>query len=191
MEIWFDEDWLKAFYQALVEIYRNTDFPITEGYNEGIISACVERPLTDIYSIIPFPHLLHRAAVLMDTVITFHPFADGNKRVGLLATFYLLYWNGYDMKIPIDADEFTIEVAEGHKNLNDILSWLIANSRKDAASILRNLLCGFLTMLGDNRVSEEIANLFVPLLLPLYPLEWFASKIQRSRKKTEKYVHGP
>jgi death-on-curing protein len=187
MEIWLNEDFLKAFYEILVDIYRNTDYPITVGYNEGMISVCIERPLTDIYNIIPFPHLLHRAAVMMETITRFHPFADGNKRVGLLATFYLLYWNGYDLTIPNDADQFTVEIAQGHKNLNDILSWLVANSKREVFGILRNLFCSFLSIVGDDPIANRLAALFIPLLVPLYPFEFFRGKIQRStHAKTKK-----
>jgi death-on-curing protein len=131
MEIWLDESWLKVFYAILIDIYRDTDYPITEGYNEGMLSVRVERPLTDIYNLVPFPHFLHKATVFMETIARFHPFADGNKRVALLATFYLLYWNGYDLAIPIEADQFTIEIARGNESLNDILSWLVKHSQRN------------------------------------------------------------
>jgi death-on-curing protein len=111
MEIWLDEAWLTAFYEAIVEIYRGTADPITVGYNNSIIHVCIERPQTDVYNVVPFPHLLHKASVLMDTIINFHPFADGNKRVALLTTYYFLYWNGYNFTIPEDAADFTIEIA--------------------------------------------------------------------------------
>jgi len=182
MEIWLDEDWLKLFYSILVDIYRNTDYPITVGYNESIISVCVERPLTDVYNLIPFPHFLHRVAVLMETIASFHPFADGNKRVALLATFYLLYWNGYDLAIPMDADQFTIEIAQGNKSLDDVLSWLMRHSKRGVLSIARNLFCGFIMRLGDNPGAIKIANLSAPLLVPLHPLGFFGAKIHRSKK---------
>ena len=56
MEIGIDEEWLKVLYDVLVDIYKETDTPITVGYNEGMINVCVERPQTGIYDFIPFPH---------------------------------------------------------------------------------------------------------------------------------------
>jgi len=35
MEIPIDEDWLKALYDILIIIYRNTDRPITSGFPYG------------------------------------------------------------------------------------------------------------------------------------------------------------
>lgn len=182
MELWLSEDLLKALYKILVDIYRDTDYPITVGHNEGMINVCIERPLTDIYNIVPFPHFLHRAAVLMETITRFHPFADGNKRVGLLTTFYLLYWNGYDLTIPNDADQFTVEIALGHKNLNDILSWLVVNSKMKLSGIARNLFCSFLTLLGNNPLPTRLASLLTPIIVPLYPFEFFRRKMSRGKR---------
>jgi death-on-curing protein len=181
MEITLDEAWLKILHLSLVDVYRDTEYPITVGYTEGMISVCVARPHTDIYNLVPFPHLLHKAAVLMESIARFHPFADGNKRVALLATFYFLYWNGYDLEIPIDADQFTIEIAKGNKNLNDILLWLIDHSRRDTLSLLRNLLCQLLTTFGDNHALSRLASFTIPLFVPLYPFMFFREKIQKGR----------
>jgi death-on-curing protein len=184
MEIWLDEEWLKALYRILVDIYRNTDYPITVGYNDGIINVCIERPLTGIYDFIPFPHFLHKASVLMETIINFHPFADGNKRVALLATFYFLHWNGYDLAIPKNADEFTIEVAEGKRNVNDILAWLTRYSKRGFLSITRNLFFQICASLWEeSSVFEEFIGLLAPLFFPLYPFLFFRDKIMEMRKK--------
>jgi hypothetical protein len=184
MEIWLDEEVLKVFYNMLVGIYRDTDYPITVGYNENIIGVCIDRPLTGIYDFIPFPHFLHKATVLMETIINFHPFADGNKRTALLATFYFLYWNGYDLIIPEDADEFTIEIAKGKKRLNEILSWLTRHSRRSFLSIFRHLLCGISIKLWENHKElGEFIEILFPLFVPLYPLLFFREKILRGRRK--------
>lgn len=188
MEIWLDEEWLIAFYGILVGIYRNTDYPITVGVNEGMVSVCIERPLTGIYGFIPFPHFLHRASVLMETMINFHPFADGNKRAALLATFYFLHWNGYDLKIPENADEFTIEIAKGKKNLNDILSWLVRHSKRSFSGVFRNLLCGICLDLDEYFGVGAFLEIFLPLFVPLYPLMFFREKIL-GKKNTHKKTH--
>ena len=181
-----DEEWIKLFYSSLVSFYRDTDYPITFGYNEGMISVCIERPATGIYSLIPFPHLLHKATALMDTIISFHPFADGNKRVALLATFYFLYWNGYDLLIPEDADKFTIEIAKGKHKLNDILSWLVRHCRRTPASILRNIFIGYCANLYDDfPQSRSLIEMLLPLFVPLYPFMYFRYVISK-KKKTNK-----
>jgi len=118
MEFSLDGEALKFFHEILIDFYKNTGDPISRGYSEGMVQVCVERPTTDIYNLIPFPHILHKAAVLMNTIINFHPFVDGNKRVALLATYFFMYWNGYNLVIPEDAADFTIEIAQGKHNPN-------------------------------------------------------------------------
>lgn len=185
MEIWLDGYALKVLYEILVDIYKETDTPITVGYNEGMIEVCIERPQTQIYDFIPFPHFLHKAAVLMEAIINFHPFTDGNKRVALLATFYFLHWNGYDFIIPKDADDFAIEVAKGEKKLNDILSWLWAHSKRGFRSILRHMICQFYILLCNKCPGcIERLDFFIPLLMPLYPIRFFRHKIRSKKKDT-------
>jgi len=185
MEILIDEDALITFHEILARLYEKTEYPITLGYSEGMVQVCIERPLTDIYNFIPFLHLLHKAAILMDTIITFHPFVDGNKRVALLATYYFLYWNGYDLIIPEDAADFTIEIAEGKHDPNDILSWLSRHSIHNFRTILRNkLLTAFIWLIGDR---PKFGSLYLVFLLPMaftpYPFLFFRHLIAKKARK--------
>lgn len=137
MEIVIDAGVLKFFYEILVSLYQQSEDPITLGFSEGMLQVCAEKPFTGIYAFIPFPHRLHKAAVLMDSIIHFHPFADGNKRIALVSTYFFLFWNGYDFIIPEDADEFTLLIADNKKDLNDILLWIYKHSIMSFGSILR------------------------------------------------------
>lgn len=184
MELWFTEDWLYSLYETLVDVYRKTEYPITVGYNKSIIPICIERPQTGIYGLIPFPHLLHKATVLMDTIVNFHPFADGNKRTGLLATFYLLYWNGYDFIIPENADDFMIDMVRGRYSLNEVFMWLESNCRRNINSILRNLFCGICATFANEPFGLEwIIDWFSPLILPLYPFAYLKYVLIKKRRK--------
>jgi hypothetical protein len=120
----------------------------------------------------------------METIIDFHPFADGNKRVALLATFFFLYWNGYDFVIPENAADFSIEIAEGKHKLNTILLWMMKNSRRTFSSILRNeffTIC--VTLSNEPFRLESLLSLFAPIILPVYPLTFFWDRIRRKRAK--------
>jgi len=193
MEIVIDKDTLIFFHEILTDLYRNTADPITLGYSESLVHACAERPFTDIYRFVPFPHTLHKAAVLMHTLIHFHPFIDGNKRVALLSTYCFLYWNGYNLKIPEDAAQFTVEIAEGKHDINDVLRWIDRNSRRNVFAILRNLFLSF--MLPPEEEEEEreeesaldvfITLLLVPMFLPPYPFRYFRYLIAKKEKRTQ------
>ena len=185
MEIWFTEDWLRFLYDTLVEIYKNTEYPITVGYNPSMISVCVERPQTGIYGKIPFPHLLHKATILMDTIVNFHPFADGTKRTGLLATFYFLYWNGYDFIIPENTDDFMIDMALGRFSLNEVFMWLESNCRRGIFSIFRNLFCGICAKLSHKQGMQWIIAQFSSFIFPLYPFAFLEYVLVKKRAKTK------
>lgn len=81
------------------------------GTSKGMIDACIEFSRTDTHRIMPFPTLETRASAILYSFISFHPFADGNKRTSLVATSYFLFMNGYSFDIPEDAPEFTKSVA--------------------------------------------------------------------------------
>jgi len=185
MEILLDKDILKTFHEILVSLYEKTEVPITLGYSEGMIQVCIERPLTDIYNFIPFPHLLHKATILMDTIINFHPFVDGNKRVALLATYYFLYWNGYDLIIPEDAADFTIGIAKGKHNLNNTLSWLSRNSIRNFRTILRNKIISiYLWSISDNPRFQSLYSAFLlPMVFTPYPFLFFRYLIAKKARK--------
>jgi len=188
MELLPDKDVLIFLHNTLVELYSNTEDPITLGYSEGMVDVCVERPLTDIYNFIPFPHILHKAAVLMETMIGYHPFVDGNKRVALLATYYYPYWNGYDLHIPSDAAEFTIDVAKGNRNLNSILSWLTRNTTRSWESVLRNKILTIYVLLchGNPKLEESIGLFIAPMVLVAYPFMYFRTVMARKTKRRKR-----
>ncbi len=104
------------------------------GYmSPGMIEGCIEWARTDVYNFIPFPNLLKRAAAMMYAYITFHPFADGNKRTSLMTSSFFFFINGYTFRITDDAPDFALETArrcereEGHSpshEIERISTWL-------------------------------------------------------------------
>ena len=194
MEIPIDEDWLTTLHEILVGIYQDTEDPIFSGFplfhdhNESLISVCIERHQTKVFGKTFYPHILQKAAVLMHSIINLHPFVDGNKRTALLSTDFYLHWNGYDLTIPNDADDFTIAVAKGERNLNDILRWLERNSKRTPFTVLRHGLCE-ITMAGMDElpVSKKLVALPRWLLFPVHTLLFFRTKIiEAQHRKAEK-----
>ncbi len=99
----------------------------------GMVEGCIEWARTDVYNFVPFPSLLKRAAAMMYAYITFHPFADGNKRTSLMTTSFFFFINGYRFRVTDDAPEFALETAkrcereEGHapsEEIERISNWL-------------------------------------------------------------------
>jgi death-on-curing protein len=190
MEIPIDEEWLRTLYDILISIYSGTDRPIISGfpivldYDEGMLSVCVKRPSMVIRGQVLYPHTLQRAAVIMHSIIVFHPFVDGNKRAALLTTNFYLHWNGYHLVIPVDADDFTKEIAKGNLGLNDILLWLKKNTKRTPSTVVNHWLCVLnMAAYEDEPKSKRIERLPKRFFFPLDALIFFRYKIWEERTK--------
>jgi len=76
----------------------------------------------------------------MHSLIKFHPFVDGNKRMALLSAACYLFWNGYILDIPDGADTFVESCAENEVEYDIFLNWLAKNTVKTRFSVFRVLL---------------------------------------------------
>src|SRR5579859_6314736 len=70
----------------------------TKGWmSKGMVKGCLEWASTYVFNMKPFPTLLLQASALMYGFISFHPFADGNKRTALMTTAFFLFLNGHSL----------------------------------------------------------------------------------------------
>ncbi|GAA0569264.1 type II toxin-antitoxin system death-on-curing family toxin [Actinomadura livida] len=60
----------------------------------GLVASAAARPSTTAFGTDPYPTLLEKAAALLHSLTTSHPFTDGNKRVAFAATDVFLKLNG-------------------------------------------------------------------------------------------------
>lgn len=119
------------------------DTTTTGKINEGKIKAIVEKPFLTLFeSNEKYNTVYKKAACLLEGIIRFHPFPDGNKRTALLAAFSLLQINHYYLVIPQNTVKFLVSVAEDEstneedidKLINHISEWLkerTATTRKE------------------------------------------------------------
>ena len=96
--------------------------------DEGALLSALARPENlHHYSA---PTVFELAASYAAGVIQNHPFADGNKRPGLLAAFVFLYLNGYRLGAPeAEAVVMTLGLAAGTVDEAGYARWL-----KDSSS---------------------------------------------------------
>lgn len=184
------ESWLKTLYEILIIIYSKTNHPIISGvmaeqFHDNIISICVNRPYIGFLGQEQYPHTLQKGAILMQSIIDFHPFLDGNKRSALISTAFFLHWNGYDFVIPPDADDFTIEVAKGEKKINDVLYWLEKNSSVNIGSLINCIMCHLNAFIGKlvpmfMPFIERVTTIF---LIPMGSMIYFGKKVIEDEKK--------
>lgn len=107
---------------------------------EGLISALIQKQNQSLFgSDNLYPDIYLKAAVLMEGLIRWHIFTDGNKRTALMSTFIYLYGNKHYLAIPIDSVRFLIRVADDRQNdqdytnnlIKEISEWLHEHSATD------------------------------------------------------------
>ena len=79
----------------------------------GLLTSAVGRPQSAMFGVEAYTDIWEKAAAFMHSLIANHPFIDGNKRTGLVATLAFLDRNGIATE-PLDEDlayELTIGIA--------------------------------------------------------------------------------
>lgn len=72
-----------------------------------------------------YPSLLSKAAAMCRSIISNHPFVDGNKRTGIHVMLIFLEVNGVQPDyIQDELIKLGLGVASGELDVNDILNWL-------------------------------------------------------------------
>jgi death on curing protein len=72
-----------------------------------------------------YPGVARKAAVLFEALVSYHPFADGNKRTAEIVTAIFLWHEGYLWNFNEDEIvEFATEVAKNKLSIDDIENWI-------------------------------------------------------------------
>lgn len=98
--------------------------------DEGLLESAVARPQATFGGQGLYPDLFSKAAALGHSIISNHPFVDGNKRVGFEAMRLMLRLNGFDLRASLDAKfEVVMNIAKGRMTEQSIADWLKRQSR--------------------------------------------------------------
>jgi death-on-curing protein len=80
----------------------------------GLLQSAVARPQATAFGGEAYPDLDHKAAALLDAIVSGHPLVDGNKRLGWVATRLFYRMNGADLRAdPDEAYALVVSVASG------------------------------------------------------------------------------
>ncbi len=90
----------------------------------GLLESIAARPNQKHYNEEHFPDIYWKCASLIEAIIQWHPFFDGNKRTGLLVASYYMYKNRFMLMVPIWAVRFSVLIADHKRNLQDIRRWV-------------------------------------------------------------------
>ena len=72
-----------------------------------------------------YPSPTEKAAALIESLISNHPFLDGNKRIGYVLMRYYLLMNGHDISATqTEKFEFVINIAQGNSSFDQIKNWI-------------------------------------------------------------------
>lgn len=100
--------------------------------DSGLLESAVYRPQASFGGRDLYPDLFAKTAALGHSIVSNHPFPDGNKRTGLEAMRLFLRINGYDIKASEDAKfNFVISIATKKLNEHAIAEWLRKHAREN------------------------------------------------------------
>lgn len=81
----------------------------------GLLDSALHRPTVTVFGRDAYATIESKAAVLLESVVRHHPLADGDKRLGWLATVVFLGLNDLTVEAPDDeAYDLVVGVASGH-----------------------------------------------------------------------------
>lgn len=99
--------------------------------DEGRLQSVVAAPAQSIFGADQYETLCQKAAVYARNIIGDHPFVDGNKRSGITVSSIFLMRNGMRLTAtPKELEDFAVQVAVEHLDIEAIAAWLENHSRR-------------------------------------------------------------
>lgn len=92
--------------------------------DRGALESAAARPFATFGGEDLYPDLPSKAAALLHSLVSNHPFVDGNKRVGALASELLLEVNGASLvAMDEDLEEEVMALARGDRDAESLTIW--------------------------------------------------------------------
>ena len=114
-------DQVLALHRDLVRIFGGS----TGLRDRGALESAVARPTMTFDGDDLYVDLAAKAAAPMHSLVLNHPFADGNKRVGVAAAEFFLEYNGQGINTTDEELEaITMSVAEGKLEVEALAIWI-------------------------------------------------------------------
>jgi len=100
--------------------------------DQKLLAAALSRPFTGLSDGTEFyPSIASKAAVMLQALIQYHPFVDGNKRTGVAITQLFLFEQGYywdyDQQEIVD---LALDIASSRTTHEAIEAWIDSRLRK-------------------------------------------------------------
>jgi len=96
--------------------------------DNDLLESAISRPYQTFDSEELYPTIEEKASAIIESIVTNHPFIDGNKRTGYTMFRLLLLSEGKDIDCSQkEKYEFVISVAERKLDYEEILRWTLRN----------------------------------------------------------------
>jgi death-on-curing protein len=93
--------------------------------DKGLLESSVQRPFQMFNQKELYPEPVDKAAAILESIISNHPFLDGNKRTAYVMARLVLRTSNLDIKATQDAKyEFVVSAAKGEIRFDQIKEWL-------------------------------------------------------------------
>ena len=93
--------------------------------DEGLLESALEAPFQTFGGADIYPTLLQKAARLGFSIVSNHPFVDGNKRIGVHTMLVFLELNGVEIGCTQeDLVEVGLSLASGNMSAEMLFEWL-------------------------------------------------------------------
>ena len=93
--------------------------------DKGLLESSIQRPFQTFDQRELYPEPVDKAAAILESIISNHPFLDGNKRTAYVVARLVLRENNLDIKATqVEKYEFVISAATGSIRFNQIKEWL-------------------------------------------------------------------
>ncbi len=100
--------------------------------DDGILQSALLSPLQTYESKELFPSIIEKSARLACGLTQFHPFIDGNKRIGAHAMLVILELNGISIAYSqTELSDIFLRLADGSADYEKLLEWVKLHIKKE------------------------------------------------------------
>jgi death on curing protein len=98
--------------------------------DKGLLESSINRPFQTFDGQELYPDPIDKAAAIFESIITNHPFVDGNKRTAYVLMRLMLKSNNIDIHLGQNNKyDFVIKAASGQVTFDQIKTWIKDNSK--------------------------------------------------------------
>ena len=96
--------------------------------DKGILESAIGRPFQTFDGKDLYPDPVDKAAAIFESIVSNHPFVDGNKRTAYVLLRLILKRNQLDINVDQDVKyDFVIKAAKGELTFDKIRAWIRDN----------------------------------------------------------------